>query len=295
MVKKEGKMFLVFLLMAVVSLALVVWADSDSITAQVDGANYDPVVTDCAISDGNKTQNPVESNTQAILITMNVSDANGVGDLNNSLAKVELDDALTFTALFEAGATNTTCTAGDINTTARQYNCTVYMQYWYQHATNYSIQCSAGDKNDSVLVTKDAANAFDYTQLVASTVDGTTIDFGTITSGEFSTNVTDDNAPLNITNTGNTVLANVSITAANLTQTGKSDIDVGQFWADDDNGVAGAQQLSTSKLQITSVSVPLEDSTAGSNTDSVWVWFSVPALLQSGTYDSTSWTLWEEE
>ena len=167
------------------------------------------------------------------------------------------------------------------------------MQYWYQEATNYSIRCYAGDKNDSSTSTQDSNNAFDYTKLVASSVDGTAVSFA-ITSSDYSSNKSDANSPVNITNTGNAALTTISINGTNASASGRPDIDVGRFLFDDDNGVAGAQILNATKTQITGVSVSVEDSTPGGADDSFWIWFNVPATLESGTYTST-WTLFEEE
>jgi len=297
----KNKNVSLFLLMVcfVIGIMFLASADSDSLTAQTTGANDDPTVDTCDASVvANRTVNPTEGSTTNVVVSMNVTDTNGVDDLNNSLAKVEFDDnATNFVALFES-ASNTTCTSSDVNTTTREYTCTVQMEYWYQHSENYSIQCSGGDKNDTALVTKDAVNSdnFDYTKLVASTVDSTTVDFGTITSSQYSTIVNDTNAPAIINNTGNAALTTISVTGANLTQTGKVDIDIGQFFADDlaSFNATVAQKLTTSKLQITSVSVSIEDATPGGTTDNVSFYFNVTSTLEPGSFSGT-WTLFEEE
>ena len=281
-------------LVMAIGLALVVYADSDSLTVQTTGVNGDPNVDTCLVD--NTVFNPTENSITAVIVRFNVTDGNGVGDLNNSLAKVELDDNETaFEALYES-ATNTSCVSSDIDVDTRQYTCSVSMQFWFQHSQNYSVRCYVGDKNDSVLVSSTALNAFDYTKLVASSVDGTTVNFGTITSSQFGTTVNDTNSPVNITNTGNAVLANISITGANLTQAGKPDIDIGQFSADDvpTYNASTAQTLTTSTQQITGVSLPLEDSTPGGNDDSLWAFFTVPGALEPGSYSGT-WTLFEQE
>jgi len=287
-------LFLLALSVIGLSIVALVNADSDSLSVQTTGVNGDPLVENCLVD--NTVFNPTENSVTTVTISFNVTDGNGVGDLNNSLAKAEFDDNETaFTALYES-ASNTSCTTVDIDTDTRQYTCAVDMQFWFQHAQNYSVRCYVGDKNDSALVSATTLNAFDYTQLVASSVDGTTVNFGVITSSLFGTTVNDTNSPINITNTGNTLLANISITGANLTQAGKQDIDVGNFSVDDVEvyNVSTTQTLTTSKQQITSVSVPLEDSTAGGNTDSLWAFFRVPSALEPGSYTGT-WTLFEEE
>jgi len=290
----KGKTIFAIVLLAILSmLVFQAMADSDSVTAQTTGTNYDPTVDNCPL--GTTSFSPTENSTTKVTIVFNVTDTNGVSDLNNSLAKVEFDDNVTgFAAKYES-ASNTSCTSSDVDANTRQYTCGVEMQFWFQHATNYSIRCYAGDKNDSVLASSTNTNAFDYAQLVASGVDGTTVDFGTITSGQFSTTINDTLSPVNITNTGNTVLATVSLTGANLTQTGKSDINISQFSADDIASYNSSlvTALNTSKQQIGGVSIPLEDSTTGGNTDSLFVFFTVPVTLEPGSYSGT-WTLFEE-
>lgn len=270
----------------------MVSADSDNLNVQLGGTNYDPTADTCLV--GSTSYTPTENSGTAVTVAFNVSDANGVADLNNTLAKVEFDDALTFSAVYES-ASNTTgnCATSDINTTTRQYTCTISMLYWYQHATNYSARCYTGDNNDSTTVTADSNNAFAYQKLVASTIDSATVAFGTLGSAQFNTNVSDSNSPITITNTGNAALTTLSITGDNLVQAGKTNISISQFYADDLN-ITSAQQLTVNKQQITGVSVVIEDSTPGGNTDNLLVWFNVPASVDPGTFTST-WTLWEEE
>ena len=286
---KSTMMVSVLVIVAMLAAVYAVYADSDELAVTFAGTNYDPTADNCVVA--TNAYSPTESGTTAVTVKFNVSDTNGVADLNNTLAKADLDDALTFSALYQS-ATGTSCTAADIDADTRQYTCTVNMQYWYSPTTNYSARCSAGDKNDSTLVTANHNNAFAYAQLVASTADGTAVGFGTITNTQYSTNVSDANSPVTLTNTGNIALATVSLTGANATATGKPNIDVGLFLTDDDATVAAAQVLTAISQQITGVTVPLEDSTPGGNTDSLWTWFNVPATLEPGDYTST-WTLTE--
>jgi hypothetical protein len=286
---KLAVMATVLVIVAMLAAVYSVYADSDNLAVTFAGTNYDPTADNCVVS--TNAYSPTESGTTAVTVRFNVSDTNGVADLNDTLAKADLDNATTFSALYES-ATNTSCTTSSIDADTRQYTCTVNMQYWYSPTTNYSARCSAGDKNDTTLVTANHNNAFAYAQLVASSADSTAVSFGTIASGNYNTNVSDANSPVNITNTGNVALATVSVTGVNATATGKPNIDVGQFLVDDDSGVAGAQALTAVLQQITGVSVPVEDSTAGGNTDSLWTWFNVPATLEPGDYTST-WTLTE--
>ena len=156
------------------------------------------------------------------------------------------------------------------------------------------MRCSGGDKNDSVLLTKDTTNALQFTKLIASSVDGTAVAFGTIANTDFGTNITDSNSPINITNTGNAALNTINVTGANMTAAGSSDIDIGQFLADDTTSANTGQVLTTSSQTITGVAVPTEDETPGDVTDSLFAFFAVPATLESGSYTAT-WTLTESE
>lgn len=279
--------FTVFMLVSLVT------ADSDSLAAQTNSTNYEPVVASCVVNQSTVT--PTENSNVTITVRFNVSDNNGPADLNNSLAKVEFDDNRTeFLVLYNGTFNASGCDTTDPNATTRQYTCGVQFEYWYRHQMNYTVRCYGGDKNDSLRVTKDTTNALEFAKLVASTVDGTTVSFGTITSSNYGTNVTDTNSPINITNTGNAALTTISVTGANLTAAGRAGINVGQFYSDDDSTANDAQQLTTSSQQITGASVPTEDETTGSAHDSIWAFFVVPSILESGSYSGT-WTLTEAE
>ncbi len=276
-----------FVLMAV----LLAQADDDNLSVSVNSTNYEPSVNTC-VTAVNSTS-PTEGANATVTVRFNVSDTNGVNDLNNSLAKAEFDDnTASFAAAFN-NSINSTCSSADANATTRQYECGVPFEFW-QPSGNYSLRCYGGDKNDSIQATKDNPGVMEYTRLIASSVDFTTVSFGVLTSSDYNTNATDIYSPINITNTGNVALTSLSITGANLTAAGRTDINISRFYAGNTSSAQSAQALNTSKQQISGVTVPVGDNNYGRNNAGLWVFFAVPATLESGGYAAT-WTLFEEE
>ncbi len=233
----------------------------------------------------NSNYNPTENSTTSVRVDFNVTDFDGIGDLNNAACKCEFDNSMTWQSLYET-ASDTACDNTTINENTTQYTCLVNMQFWYQ-ATNYSINITIADTSATVT---NASKTFVYNQLVASSIDLATIDFGTLAISDFGTNKTDINSPTLLTNTGNVNLS-LNITGAALT-TGSSSINANQFYADIDSTIDAALQLIAGSQQITGALVPAEDSMPGGNTEEIWWFFAVPERVGGGSYSGT-WVLEE--
>ncbi len=233
--------------------------------------------------------NPTENSTTTVKVNFNVTDLDGTANLNNSACQCEFDNSQTWQALYES-ASDTSCDNQTINANTTQYTCLVDMQFWFENNT-YSVNVTVKDNETSV---SNATETFTYTVLIASVLDTTTIDFGTITSSDYGTNKTDSNSPTTITNTGNQVLS-LKITGAELSDsTGLSpNISVSDFYVKNDSSVSGSLQLSSSQQTIPNATVPVEDSASGGNTEDIWWFFSMPNTFRPGTY-SGIWTLVEE-
>jgi hypothetical protein len=226
---------------------------------------------------------PTEAGTTYTSIKFNVSDTDGVANLNDSQCRCDVDDQATYAASY---ASNTSCTFANMTATQREYTCSIGMIYWYANGS-WSVNVTAGD--DTTLVSN-STGTFAYNQLVASSLDGTAVAFGTIASAQYGTTVTDSNAATTITNTGNKVL---SLAATGATAAaGSNSVSAGNFSVDTDSNSAGAMALTTGSQAISGASVPIEDITPGGNTEDIWFFFAVPNPLLPGSYAST-WTLTE--
>ena len=231
---------------------------------------------------------PTEAGTITVRIDFNVTDVDGVANLNNSACKCEFDNAVPWQGLYES-ASDTNCDNLTIDADTVQYTCLVDMQYWHENNT-YSVNVTVKDNETWA---SNATETFVYNLLVASSLDTANVDFGTIINSDYGTNKTDANSPTTITNTGNKILS-LKITGANLTDDASvaADVDAGRFFVDTDSDVSGAAQLTTSQQTITGASVPVEDSTPGGNTEDIWWFFNVPSPFAPGTYSGT-WILEE--
>jgi len=246
-----------------------------------------PTIDTIIISQSSYT--PTENSTTTVQVDFNATDLDGTANLNNSACKCEFDNSATWATLYES-ASDTSCDNQTISANTTQYTCLVDMEFWFENNT-YSVNITVKD-NETVVT--NATETFTYTALVASVLDTTTVDFGTISSSDYGTNKTDSNSPTTITNTGNQVLS-LKITGADLSESvGLSpNISVGDFYVKNGSSASGALQLTTSQQTIPGTSVPLEDATPGGNTEEIWWFFSVPDPFRPGSY-SGSWTLVEE-
>ena len=155
---------------------------------------------------------PLEGGIIYVKVDFNVTDTDGIANLNNSECKCRFDNNTIWTGTYES-ASNTSCTNTTINATIMQYTCTVPMNYWYQ-PTTYSVNVSIKDNSTEV---SNATQTFVYNILAASSLDTSDINFGLLTSSNYSTNVTDLNSPLTINNTGNKQLS-INVTGADRSE-----------------------------------------------------------------------------
>ncbi len=225
---------------------------------------------------------PTEAANTSVFVSFLVNDGDGIGNLVNSSCKCEFDNAFPFITLYEAA--NASCSAIGVNDSAINYTCSIPFQYWYENNT-YGLKATIAD-NETIV--NDTSKSLAYTTLIASTIDLSSINFGTISS--YNTNVTDSNSPLTITNTGNKQLQ-AKITGADLSN--NTNITVTRFYVDTDNNAAGALRLANVQQTISGATAVVEDSTPGGNTRDLWFFFFVPNTLLPGSYNGI-WTLVEE-
>ena len=231
--------------------------------------------------------NPTENSTTTVGVNFNVTDLDGGANLNHSACQCEFDNSQTWEAVYES-ASDAICDNKTIDADTVQYTCLVDMEFWFENNT-YSVNITVKD-NESVV--SNATQTFVYTVLIASVLDTTTVNFGTIASSDYGTNKTDLNSPTTITNTGNQVLS-LKITGADLSESVAPNITVDRFYVKNDSSTSGALPLSTAQQVIPNATVPVEDATPGGNTEEIWWFFSVPNPLRPGSYSGT-WALAEE-
>jgi len=140
-----------------------------------------------------------------VYILFVADDANGNTDLNDSSAKVDMED--------EAAniITSSGCTASVVNVSATEYNCTLSFPY-YSRDDSWTVTASIADNA--------AATDTDNTQFsTVGALDFVTQDITTIAWATAAVGATDlaSDAPMVITNGGNQAYATIAVTAYNAT------------------------------------------------------------------------------
>jgi len=152
---------------------------------------------------------PVVSSTKDITFTFNVTDANGVENINGSTARAS------FNYTGETTKTNNSCVwaFNYTNENKAEFECTITMQH-YDIAGNWTINASITDKDE--LYADNIATSIKYNMLYS-------LDFSDINQGinwssisvSGSDTEADDN-PYSLTNEGNADNISINITAYNL-------------------------------------------------------------------------------
>jgi hypothetical protein len=278
-----GTMFL--MLMGIPAIAL---ADIHSMSPSVTVGNSAPNIYYMAV--GSASYDPTESSITKVNITIRVRDLNGIGDLDNSAVKLEVDDAATFSSAV-AKYTNTSCIAvQDLSSTEREYYCETDMDYW-DEPTTYSTKVTAGDQAGDVFNdTSTNAPTYAYTTLVATDINSLSVTFGSVTVGTLNNPATGN--PTTIDNTGNADLY-LNVTGANLVNGGNI-FGVGNFSVDLDSNPTGEQVLTAISAKKTGASIARgSDGTPSPQEDLYW-FADVPTGINPLTYTGT-WTLTQYE
>ncbi len=142
-----------------------------------------------------------------VLINFNVSDGNGVNDLNNTSTKVEL-----INTGFGVNRFNTTCiNVGDIDGDTRNYNCEVELWY-FDHYGQYIVNVTIRDNANNLGA--NSTELFNYQQTTSFTIYPNGLIWPAITTT--SVNINSSNDPLIGNNSGNTPLSVVNLTGYDL-------------------------------------------------------------------------------
>ncbi len=183
----------VFSLMVALLFSVGVSADDVSSSGTID--NDTPTITQITIS-GNQsadTYNPVENNSRAITWTANVTDANGIADIDDS----------NLTCAFGTNPDSVSSESQTISKTITSYSaqntknvqCDYNLRY-YDEATTYDLYINASDGSG---LTANDTHQITYSSLSAFALKESTLAFG---SGSVTTYLK-PNTDVGVWNTGN--------------------------------------------------------------------------------------------
>ncbi|MDO8511265.1 MAG: Ig-like domain-containing protein, partial [Nanoarchaeota archaeon] len=144
---------------------------------------------------------------QIINISFNVSDANGKDDIDNSSAQIRIN------LVGETDRTNSSCVASSSTSTTIQFNCTVGVWY-FDGAGSWTINVSVRDKSSTYA--ENRSTTFELLSTTAMTMSPNALTWPTVELGR--TNITANNDPIRINNTGNKNIAvgGITVTGYNL-------------------------------------------------------------------------------
>lgn len=279
-----SSMAAIFALMAIAMMAMpAIASDSSSMNPSVTIGNKLPVISGMNISAA--SYDPTESGNTTVTVYMNVTDANGVNNIEQSKMYMYVDDAATFAS--PVGKYTRFCESiANISVTTETFKCETDIEF-YDAAGTYSTNITAGDVTTNIW-NNTATNAptFAYTTLVAATVDDAGISFGSVTLGVENQTATEN--PTTVTNTGNADLY-MNITGADLTGTTYT-FGIGNFSVSLDGTPTAEMFLTAGTQQITVNAVNAAATAGASSTEDLYWYVDVPSYMNPDVYTGT-WIL----
>ncbi len=210
--------FFIIILMSTVHAGLIGWLkDIGSITGMGSTVTTTPNVTigntapavENITFQGSPSVTLSEAVPTPIIISFLAMDFDGASNIDNTTAYLNV--SLDGSDMHQN--TTGTCypeTEGS-NTTAQNYTCTINMQYW---DLSGSWTCAAEIKDASVYAGLEVVNCFTVGTTTAINVTDTTVAWGNLAIGQIDSLMS--TSELNITNTGNTNITNVTLQGINL-------------------------------------------------------------------------------
>ena len=185
-----------------------------NVTITVSGDAPVVIVVDNSTITGGIVNSPTENNFTDIEFFVNVSDPDGVADINDSSvnATFMFYDSASFT---EATRSNNSCVlVADIGVKDANFSCTIRM-YYFDGDGIWNITVRADDLGGGAAQVDESKN-FTFIQLKAIIISPNGITFSSVAPG--ATNITSNNDPTIINNTGNfnVTVGGVDITATHL-------------------------------------------------------------------------------
>jgi len=224
---------------------------------------------------------PLESSTRAVYIAFNVTDLNGLENIDTSTAQIQV------THPGEASRTGS-CSqiANDTSSLIMMFNCTINMQY-YDKDGDWIINATISD--DSAAKAENSSINFTYGQLQAVTGNLDGISFGDTNLGQ-SKGATND--PLYLDNTGNQNFTQLNITAYDLVgvQTPTESIEASRFYVNATNDNFGVQLANNTMVVIPDATLP-RDIGGTDNNATLYFWVNMPSsgLSQQNYTSSNYW------
>ena len=178
-------------------------ATSDTTTLTITVGNNAPVISGIQTI---SAQTPTELGVKNIVFNFNVTDADGVGNIDDTSASVSFERG------GEVTRVNNSCIwVSDHAPNTAQYSCSVGLWY-FDGSGAWTINVSAEDINGARAL--NASTTFTYNQLTSMVMSPTAMTWNTLSLSDVNVGSTND--PIVVNNTGNDVNLGINVTALNL-------------------------------------------------------------------------------
>jgi len=275
---------------AIASALLMVFAitaiagDESFLDVTLDVQNSIPTITSMVITSA--SYDPVEDDNSTVTVNINVTDQNGVSNLDNGKVYIYVDDAATFVAPVNA-YTRKCVPTHNWTSTKRQYRCQTDLRF-FDAAGTYSTNITAGDTQYTVWNnTGTNAPTFTYTTLLAFNISSQTVGFNTPAVGVV--NYPSVNNPTVLQNTGNADLY-LNVTGANLVGASHT-FNIGNFSVSLDSTPTAEQVLSTASQQINVTGTRAQMLRGAASLEDLYWFVDVPVGTAMDSYTSSAWLL----
>ncbi len=178
-------------------------ATSDTAALNITVGNNAPIISNVQFI---SAQTPSESGVRTVVFNFNVTDADGVENINDSSAAAQFDKT------GEISRINNSCVwVKDYSPNTAEYRCSIGMWY-YDGSGDWSVNVSAVDINGAGA--RDVSNLFTYNMLTSMVMSPTALGWPAL--GVANTNIGSNNDPIIVNNTGNDIGLTINVTARNL-------------------------------------------------------------------------------
>jgi len=273
--KKTGISSLIFILL-IIMMGYIVYASlcggtTCNASTSLDVINSKPNITNI---ESIPAVTLVADSTKEINVLFNVTDPNGVADINKSTANA---------TVYKAGETdryNWTCTNISEQDNTVRFNCSILMQF-YDAAGSWTVNVSIQD-NSEVWEINDTGVTFTVNTLDDVDIDDTTINWASLAPSS------DDNEgdAITFTNKGNQDYASINVTGKNATDGSGNSIASTQFAIDVDAGQTTGQTYLNESMSKEWTGASLNHGV--SETETMYTYVDVPEGQVPGTYSSES-------
>jgi len=265
-------------------------ATSNTTTLNITVGNSLPVINFVQVV---PSQNPLEGTVRNITFYFNVTDADGVLNLNSSSAKAY------FQRTGETTRSNISCVEASTSGLSANYSCTVGMWY-FDGAGSWTINVSIKDINGGYA--ENSTTSFTYNPLTSFVMFPIALTWPSI--GLTDTNTGSTNDPIRLNNTGNNYALSINVSALNLRGeiTPTDYIYANNFTIENVSpGCSGTAMSNATSLNITSAILQRGNNTinngdATSGQEEIFFCLKgVPITISSQSYSSASLGPWTVE